>query len=52
MGEKLGVEEIENVIRAALILRKTFTWSTSTKGQEYWRDVFEEFIRIAETGEP
>ena len=51
MGEKLSVVDIEKVIKAALIIGKTFTWRTSMKGQGYWQDVFEELIRIAETGE-
>ena len=52
MGEKLSVGDIEKVIKAALTIGKTFTWRTSMKGQGYWQDVFEELIRIAETGEP
>lgn len=38
--------------RAANILISTVPWTESRKGWDYWRDVYQELKRIAETGEP
>lgn len=36
------MRKIENYMR----------WAGSKKGYEFWEDVYYEFLRIAETGEP
>ena len=42
----------EQVRLAALKIAKYIWWENSKKGFEYWNDVYEELMRIAETGEP
>ena len=44
--------EREAVRKAARDIFRVFAWVESKKGGEYWNDVYEELMRIAETGEP
>ena len=52
MGEKLSIEERENAMSAAELISRSFTWRKSKEGLVYWRKVYIELIRIAETGKP
>lgn len=48
----LDKTERDEVRKAAWAIIKMLPWAQSKKGVEYWQGVYEELIRIAETGEP
>ena len=52
MGEKLSLEDRENLMKAAELISRSFTWRKSKEGRDYWRKVYNELMRIAETGKP
>ena len=52
MGEKLSIEDRENAMNAAELISRSFTWRKSKEGLVYWRKVYDELMRIADTGKP
>ena len=52
MGKKLSEIKRRRLEKMSLSLASTFVWGSSKKGYEYWRGVWDELERIAETGEP
>ena len=52
MGKMLDEVERDEVRKAAWAIIKMVPWVQSKKGVEYWQGVYEELIRISETGEP
>ena len=51
-GQPAQERSKEQVRLAALKIAKYIWWEHSKKGFEYWDDVYEELMRISETGEP
>ena len=52
VGEKLTEVELEVIRRAAWAIMRLIPWEGSKKGGDYWQGVYQELIRISETGEP
>ena len=51
-GEPASEADKKQIRLAALMIEKYMWWGESKKGFEYWAEVYNELLRIAETGEP
>ena len=51
-GKMIDAKQREAVRQAAGILVNSISWEGSRKGGRYWEDVYDELMRISESGEP
>ena len=51
MGEKLTQHQRDELAEAEETIWKTFDWSASRMGYDFWAKVSRELTRIAKTGE-